>query len=45
MSCIKVCPNVCECVAIICRKNVYTIMGESTKLALGVSLMFQFLVS
>jgi hypothetical protein len=31
MSHIKVYPNVCECVAIICRKNVHTIKGESTK--------------
>jgi hypothetical protein len=30
MSCIKVCPNVCECGAIIWKKNVHTIMGEST---------------
>lgn len=46
MSCIEVCPNACECAAIVLKENVHGIGGGIYKVwALGGSLMSQFLVS
>jgi hypothetical protein len=46
MSCIEVCPNACECIAIFLRENVCTIEGNLQNMSLGGSfIMSNFLVS